>query len=558
MVKLNQIRKGSEILNEMFKKHGVTHVFYMEAVLRQTMLEMERTGIKRILCHSEKGAAYMADGYARATRRPGVCLAQSVGAANLAAGLQDAYLSHSPVLAITGCKPSAEKHRNTYQELDHWPLYQPVTKYNVSIQTTDELPQALRQAFREAMTGAPGPVHLEFPQHQGLHIELGATSNGIAVDKRFAKLPPFRPYPDPADLAEVVKQIYDAKRPILVIGLGAVLSGAGPELATIVDTLGIPFATTVDGKGLIPDTHPLCVGPIGGYGRKCANTILSEADLVVFIGSGLDDQVTSKWSLPSQDTHVIQIDIDPSELGRNYFNCASIMADAKAAALSMMPLLSETHKNASWAQKATETVVAWRHAQSKIRALDSSPICVERLCHEVQQALPENAALVADTGFSAIWAGSFIELTQQGQRFFRPGGGSLGWGFPASLGVKCGMPERPVVCFTGDGAFWYHLNELETAVRHKINTVTILNNNGGLGQCYRGIKSLYNGIDGRPEDLYEYSNINFAELCEKMGAFAVRVKNAKDIAPAIREALSANKPAVVEVITDITADPQGY
>jgi acetolactate synthase-1/2/3 large subunit len=309
MVKLNQIRKGSEILNEMFKKHGVTHVFYMEAVLRQTMLEMERTGIKRILCHSEKGAAYMADGYARATRRPGVCLAQSVGAANLAAGLQDAYLSHSPVLAITGCKPSAEKHRNTYQELDHWPLYQPVTKYNVSIQTTDELPQALRQAFREAMTGAPGPVHLEFPQHQGLHIELGATSNGIAVDKRFAKLPPFRPYPDPADLAEVVKQIYDAKRPILVIGLGAVLSGAGPELATIVDTLGIPFATTVDGKGLIPDTHPLCVGPIGGYGRKCANTILSEADLVVFIGSGLDDQVTSKWSLPSQDTHVIQIDI---------------------------------------------------------------------------------------------------------------------------------------------------------------------------------------------------------------------------------------------------------
>lgn len=558
MSDLKPLRKGHEILRDALTGHEVTHVFYMEAVLRYTMLEMEKIGIKRVLCHSEKGAAYMADGYARASGRPGVCAAQSVGAANLASGLQDAYLSHSPVVAITGCKPSSEKRRNTYQELDHMPLYEPVTKYNVNIQSTDELPQAIRQCFREAMTGAPGPVHIEFPQHQGMHIEIGSTEQDFAVDKRFAHLPPFRPFPDPADIAEVVKQIYAAKRPVFVFGLGAVISGAGEALKGIIETLQVPFATTIDGKGLMPDTHPLCVGPMGGYGRKCANAVVKEADLVVFIGSGLNDQVTNSWTLPAQSTAVIQIDIDPVELGRNYFNSASVMADAKAAAEAILVQLKGAHENAEWGKQATATVAEWRAAQAEIRASSVQPIRPERLCDEIQKILPDNAALVADTGFSAIWAGSFLELTKPGQRFFRPGGGSLGWGFPASLGVKCGMPDSPVICFTGDGAFWYHINEIETAVRHNINTVTVVNNNGGLGQCYRGIKNLYSGKTGRPEDLYEFSKVSFAEVAEKMGAFAIRVTSADEIAPAIEKALACGKPAVVEVITELVADPQEY
>lgn len=558
MKKVAQLREGSDIITEMFLDYDVSHIFYMEAVLRKSMVEFDKAGIRKILAHSEKGAAYMADGYARASRKVGVCMAQSVGAANLAAGLQDAYLSHSPVLAITGRKPSYEKNRNTYQELDHWPLYEPVTKYNVDVLTADELPQALRQAFREAVTGAPGPVHLDLPNHQAGLVESGQTTQPVVSEKRFRQMPAFRTYPDPEDVAEVVKQIYGASRPLFVFGAGAVISGAYQESLALIDTLKVPFAITVDGKGIIPDNHPLCVGPVGLYGRKCANSIAAEADLVIYIGSGVNDQVTNSWTLPDPSINVIQIDIDPSELGRNYPNSASILGDAKVTIAQMLKILKGAHAETSWGQKATECVKAWRKGQEHIRASTLPPLRTERLIDEVQRFLPANGCLVVDTGFSAIWGASLIELTQPQQRFFRPGGGSLGWGFPASLGVKCALPDQPVVCFTGDGAFWYHLTELETAVRCNINTVTVVNNNAGLGQSYRGIKAAYGDKPGRPEEQYAFTPVNLAKVAADMGAFAIRVEKAEEIGPALKKALAANKPAVVEVITDLLSDPQEY
>ena len=559
MSDIKQLRTGSEIITRMFLDYGVSHVFYVEAVLRKSMVEFEKAGIQRILAHSEKGAAYMADGYARASRKVGVCMAQSVGAANLAAGLQDAYLSHSPVLAISGRKPSHELHRNTYQEINHWPLYEPVTKYNVNVETTDELPQALRQAFREAVCGAPGPVHLDMPNHQAGLVETGKTYYPVVSEKRFQCMPAFRPYPDPQDVAQVISQIYQASRPLLVFGGGAVISGAYQESLDLINTLKLPFATTVDGKGIIVENHPLCLGPVGRYGRKCANSIAAQADLVVYIGSGVSDQVTNEWTLPDPaKANVIQIDIDPGELGRNYPNSASIMGDAKVTIAQMLKSLSGAHAGSAWSQKASESVASWRAGQEDIRQSCATPIRVERLAAEVERALPANGCLVVDTGFSAIWGASLIELTQPGQRFFRPGGGSLGWGFPASLGVKCALPEQPVVCFTGDGAFWYHLPELETAVRCNINTVTVLNNNYGLGQSYRGIKAAYGDTPGRAEDQYAFGTVNLANIAREMGAFAIQVERADDIGPAIQKALAADKPAVVEVLTDILSDPQEY
>lgn len=558
MLEIGHMRTGSEIITRMFLDYGVSHVFYVEAVLRKSMVEFEKAGIHRILAHSEKGAAYMADGYARASRKVGVCMAQSVGAANLAAGLQDAYLSHSPVLAVTGRKPSHELNRNTYQEINHWPMYEPVTKYNVSVETTDELPQALRQAFREAVTGAPGPVHLDLPNHQAGLVESGKTAQAVVSEKRFRQMPAFRPYPDPEDVAEVIKQIYEADRPLLVFGGGAVISGAHQESLSLIDTLKVPFVTTVDGKGLIPENHPLCLGPVGRYGRKCANSLAAEADLVVYIGSGVSDQVTNEWTLPDPSVKVIQIDIDGRELGRNYPNSASILGDAKITLTQMLKSLKGAHANSAWSQKAAASVTAWRKGQEQIRSSSASPIRGERLAAEVQRALPANGCLVVDTGFSAVWGASIIELTQPGQRFFRPGGGSLGWGFPAALGVKCALPDQPVVCFTGDGAFWYHLAEMETAVRRNINTVTVLNNNQALGQSYRGIKMAYGDTPGRPEDQFAFSSVNLAKVASEMGALAWRVEKAEDIGPAIQKALASNKPAVVEVMTDILSDPQEY
>ncbi len=542
----------------MFAGYGVTHVFYIESVLRQTLIELERRNIRRIMTHSEKAAAYMADGYARASRRVGVCMAQSVGAANLASGLQEAYLAKSPVLAITGKKPSMYRYRHAYQEVDHWPLFEPVSKFNTSIEHASELPQAMRQLFREAVSGTPGPVHVDMPNHQAGIIERGEVASDLVIEPIYSQVPPFRPAPDAAAVKTALDLIYNAKRPLLVAGGGAVMSGAGPEITRLAEGLHIPLATSVDGKGVILENHPLSLGVMGGYGRACANAIASEADLVVFIGCSACDQTTKNWTLPSQDTPVIQIDSNPVELGRNYPNAASVLGDAKATAAAMVAALHGPHANAGWTKKAAQALAEWRGKLVPARTHPGSPIKVERLCQILQDELPADGILVSDTGFAAIWTASHIDLTKPRQRYIRAAGGSLGWAYPASLGVKCGAPDRPVVCFTGDGGFWYHIAEIETAVRYGIPTVTVVNNNRGLGMCRKQIHEMYGNAEGNREEMYRFQPASFARLAETMGAVGITVTGEKDVAAALGDAIQCGKPAVVEIITDITGDPQQY
>ena len=559
MVTLRHLEKGSVVLAKMLQGYGVPQVFYVEQMLRRTMVELEKLGIRRIVTHSEKAAAYMADGYARATRKPGICLAQSVGAANLAAGLQDAYLARSPVIALTGTYGSDKKLRNSYQEVDdHWSMFAPVTKFNASINTTAELPQVIRQAFREAVSGTPRPVHIDMVNNLGITIDTGEVACDLYHEPRFAKVPPFRPAPEAEDVRAVVALIYKSQRPIIIAGGGALMSDAGAEVLQLVERLGIPLGTSVDGKGIVPESHPLCVGCVGGYGRKAANALLAEADLVVYLGCKVCDQVSLNWTLPDPGTDIIQIDINPAELGRNYPNAASLHGDAKVCVAALLREMPDRHNNGSWGKKTTAVLKKWREDLAGPSASDAVPIYTERLCRELQNALPDNAILVGDTGFSAIWSASIVELTKPDQRYIRAAGGSLGWAFPASLGVKCGYPDRPVVCFSGDGAFWYHFAEMETALRHNISTVTIVNNNSGLGQVRRGILDVYANQSGRAEELFQFSPMNFSKFAAELGAFAIRVEKPADIAPAIAKALACGKPALVEILTDITRDPQNY
>lgn len=559
MATLRHLEKGCVVLAKMLQGYGVPQVFYVEQMLRRTMVELEKLGIRRIVTHSEKAAAYMADGYARASRKPGVCLAQSVGAANLASGLQDAYLGRSPVIAITGAYSSNKKFRNSYQEVDdHWSMFAPVTKFNASINTAAELPQVIRQAFREAVSGTPRPVHIDMANNVGVTIDTGDVACDLYSEPRFAAVPPFRPAPDPEDVRAAAALIYTARRPVIIAGGGAVMSDAGAEVLQLVERLGIPLGVSVDGKSIIPDTHPLCIGCVGGYGRKVANALLAEADLVLYIGCKVCDQVSLDWKLPEPGTPVIQIDINPAELGRNYPNAASLLGDAKASVAALLREMPDRHANGDWGAKATAALEKWRGELAVHGVSDVVPIRTERLCREVQNALPDNAILVGDTGFSAIWSAGIIELARPGQRYIRAAGGSLGWGFPASLGVKCGCPDRPVVCFSGDGAFWYHFAELETALRHNIATVTVVNNNSGLGQSRRGIMDVYTNQPGRAEDLFQFSAMNFSKFAADLGAFSLRVEKPADIGPAISKALASGRPALVEVLTDIACDPQNY
>ena len=254
---------GAECLADMLAGYGVTHVFMVPAVLRRTFAEMERrTTIARIHTHGEKSAAYMADGYARASGKPGLCMAQVIGALNLAAGLRDAQLAHSPVIAFTGGRDPKTKFRKVYQELDDLPAFEPVTKFNATIDDVTRIPDMVRQAFRVAVSGMPGPVHLQFRGNEG-QIDAEEADLEPLVDELFARVPPFRPEPDPAHVKAALALLEAAERPVIVAGGGVRASGGGRELVALAEMLQIPVATSLNGKDSIPGNHPLSVGVVG-------------------------------------------------------------------------------------------------------------------------------------------------------------------------------------------------------------------------------------------------------------------------------------------------------
>jgi acetolactate synthase-1/2/3 large subunit len=546
----NQNITGAQFIAETLKGYGVTHVFYVDAILRKTMVDLEELGIRRVITHSEKAAAYMADGYARVSHKPGVCMAQSVGAANLAAGLQDPFLGGSPVVALTGKKPPLFQHRHAYQEIDHTSLFAAVTKYNGDVVSLAQLPYLLSQAFREATTGTPGPVHLDLLGHSGRPLEAAEANLPVIVEEAFTHYPAYRPQPEPEAIQQAAQAIAMAERPIIVAGGGVRIASAAAEVVALAEKLSIPVATSVNGKGTILDNHPLSVGVVGTYSVRCANQAVSEADLVIFIGSNTGDQVTNNWTIPTPGTLVVQIDINPAEIGRSYRGAIGVVGDARTAVAQLTATLDSRPANETWLKRIHSLVAAWREEIEPLRQSDAVPIRPERLCQELSAVLPDNAVLVADTGYSAIWTATMVYLTQPGQRYLRAAG-SLGWAFPAALGAKCAVPERPVICFTGDGGFWYHLSELETARRYDIKTVTIINNNGGLAQGIPDVHAMYGNRPGNPGEMYRFEPVSFARIAQEMGCLGVRVEHPDQIQGAIQEALTAEQPVVIEVMTGL-------
>jgi acetolactate synthase-1/2/3 large subunit len=546
----NKKTTAASLLAQTLVSYGATHVFFVDAILRYTLIELERLGVRRILAHSEKAAAYMADGYARASGRPGICFAQSVGAANLAAGLQDAYLARSPVVAITGRKQAELQYRNAYQEVIHHPLYAAVTKFNVNVETVGQLPHVLRQAFREAVSGTPRPVHLDLQGLSAQLSEIGEVEAAVIVEDDFAHVASHRPCAEEQRLRGAAEALAAANRPVIVAGAGAAASGAGPEIVELAEALSIPVATSTGGKGLIREDHPLSVGVVGRYSRRCANQVVSEADLVMYVGSHTGDLVTHDWRVPRPGGAVIQIDIDPLELGRNYPNTLGLMGDPKATLRGLLGVVDGAlAKHAKWAEWAGGVVEAWKRETAPFGASDAAPIRVERLCAEVTRVLPQDAILVADTGFSGVWTANYVPILSP-EQMYMSAAGSLGWSLPASLGAKCAAPDRPVVCFTGDGGFYYHLPELETAVRSGINTVTVVNDNSVLQQSKTEIDVFYQNLNGNKDELMAFGRVNFARIAEEFGCRGIRVERPQDLAPALAEALTETRPVVVDVVTD--------
>jgi acetolactate synthase-1/2/3 large subunit len=545
---------GSRLFAEMMRGYGVSHIFFVPTFMHKGLAEMEDMPIRRIMLHGEKAAAYMADGYARASGKPGVCMAQVVGATNLAAGLRDGYMAGSPIIALTGGPTPESRYRHSYQEVDDFSLFGPVTKFSARVDTVTRMPDLLRQAFRVATSGAPAPVYLQVQGHLGEMAEQEADLE-VLVEEQFSRVPAFRPEPEMSHVLAAAALLAKAERPVIVAGGGVVRSGARQEVVGLAEKLQIPVVTSLNAKSTIVDTHPLAVGVSGSYSRDCANRALLEADLVFFIGSHTGGQVTHSWRFPRVGTPVIQLDIDPAELGRNYPNVASILGDAKVSLRRLIDAVQPIAPVAAkaWTGRVQQIVAEWRSEHDLMRASDAVPIRPERICRAISEVLPPDGVVVSDTGHSGIWTGSMIDFTHPEQRYFRCAG-SLGWGFPASLGVKCALPDKPVLCFNGDGGFYYHIGELESAKRHNINVVVVVNNNSALNQEINLTHAAYGGkTRGRGEELWRFPAMNFARVAESFGCVGMRVEKPGELNDTLKSAFAMHRPVVVDVVTDTYA-----
>jgi len=375
------------------------------------------------------------------------------------------------------------------------------------------------------------------------------------VEPQFAQLPAFRPEPDEASVRAALKILQEARRPVIVAGGGVRGSDAGAELVALAEALQIPVATSLNGKDTIPGNHRLAVGVTGTYSRESANRVVNAADLVCFIGTETGGMTTHFWAVPKIGTPAIQIDIEPEALGRNYPLLAAINGDAKATLARMLAQADRASaiKRKNWIAEAQTICAEWHKKYQPALTSDAVPIRPERLCHELTRHVPDDAIVVVDTGHAGMWMGGMFDLTSTRQSYMRSAG-HLGWAFPAGLGAKCACPQRPVVTFTGDAGFWYHIAEVETAARWNINAVTVVNNNGSGNQSKRGFDRVYGGQQTpKARELWTFSKVDFARIAQDMGAVGIRVEQASAFPAALDQALAAERPVVIDVVTDIDA-----
>jgi acetolactate synthase-1/2/3 large subunit len=453
-------------------------------------------------------------------------------------------MARTPILALTGAGSNQTRYKNFYQEVDQYPIFSGLTKMSARVETSSRLPELLGQAIRVATTGSPGPVHLELVA-QGGALDVELAEEPPPPDARYAFYPPIR-YPAPADdVKAALAAIAKAKRPLIVADEGIRNSQAAAALRAFSQKLKLPVATSLDAKAAMMESDPLYVGVVGRYSRDVANIAMQEADFVIFVGSTTGSMPTLEWSLPKPGIAAIQIDNDPRELGRNYPLTVGLLGDVKTVLEQLTAAATGSPPDRSaWLTWITALRADWLAAWKDKETADVEPIKPQRICRALCDALPDDALMLVDTGHTAVWAARHMYFDKPGQSLLRCAG-SLGWAFPASLGAKCGQPDRPVISFVGDGAFLYHVGELETQQRYGINTITVINNNNSYSQERNTWKD-------EPDYLHhwDFKPVSFADVGKGFGTKVLVVEKARDIGPAFKEALKANAPVIIEVIAD--------
>ncbi len=532
---------GAKILMEALKKEKVEVIFGIPggAILPvyDVLYDFE---IKHILMRHEQCAAHAADGYARASGKVGVCMSTSgPGATNLVTGIANAYMDSSPIIAFTGQVSRPFIGKDAFQEVDIIGITTPITKYNFQVRGASEIPKIIKTAFYIASTGRPGPVLIDLPKD--VQIEEAEVNLVERIELRG-----YKPMYDPHSLQieRATNLLIQAEKPIIIAGGGVIHSNACSELIALAETLLAPVATTLMGKGCIPENHPLSVGMLGMHGTIAANHLVQEADVILAIGVRFSDRSTGNIDNFCQDGKIIHIDIDPSEIGKNIKPHVPIVADAKKALQAIYNRLIQKFnkkERSAWLNKMQE--LKEKHEEN-VKYNADGDIRPPALMAELRKLLPNEAIITTEVGQNQMWAALYLKVYKP-RTFISSGGlGTMGFGFPASLGAKVACPNVPVIDIAGDGSFLMTEQDLASSIAWNIPVIVIILNNFVLGMVAQWQRLFYN----RRYSAVELKGIpDFVKLAESYGAQGFRAQSIEEFKKAVKIALNSDVTTVIDV-----------
>ncbi len=530
---------GAQSLIDSLQKEGVEVIFGLPggAILPVYDILYE-SNIRHILVKHEQSAAHMADGYARASGRPGVCMATSgPGATNLITGIANAYMDSSPVVAITGQVPRAMIGKDAFQEADIIGITTSITKYNFQPRTVAEVPKVVKMAFKLATSGRPGPVLIDIPKDVQVEIDEvnEVEDNHVKVRSNVS--------PHPLQVKKAVDLLVNAERPIILAGGGTILSNASEALLALAELLLAPVATTLMGKGCFPENHPLSLGVVGMHGSPEANKAILEADVLLAVGCRFSDRTTCNISDFCPDAKIIHVDIDASEIGKNRVVDVPIVGDANITLSKMYEMLTKClvkREDSLWFKRVQEIREEFSSIEVYSRDDGLSP---PKILKEVREIVSPDTIVTTEVGQNQMWASLYFKAYKP-RTFITSGGlGTMGFGFPAALGAKVARPDVPVLDIAGDGSFIMTSNMLITSVNENIPVIVLILNNSMLGMVAQWQRLFYN----RRYSAVKLINPDFVKLVEACGANGVRVNSIDELKNALLQALKSEVTTVIDV-----------
>lgn len=537
---------GAQMLIKCLKREGVDVIFgYPGGVVIPIYDALFDSDIRHILVRHEQCAAHAADGYARATGKTGVCMATSgPGSTNLITGIANAYMDSIPMVAITGQVASPMIGTDAFQEVDTTGITAPITKHNYLVKNLEELPIIIKEAFHIASTGRPGPVLIDIP----VDISIGMIDDSIRTTLKLAGYKPVLKG-NKKQINEAAAKIYNSKKPVVFAGGGIIASGASSELRKLIKTIKVPVITTLLGMGCYPETDDLSLGMAGMHGAKYANIAFTEADLIIAVGVRFDDRVTGKLSEFAKNATVIHIDIDPAEIGKNIKTEVPIVGDAK----NVLVDLEKAYKELA-AKKGKSDKSAWLKRVSELKK--SYPLGYDRaslkikpgyIIEKLDQLTGGDAIICTEVGQNQMWAAQYYKYKQPRRLLTSGGLGTMGYGFPAAIGAKIGMPDSTVIDIAGDGSIQMVSQEMATATANKIPVKIMLLNNGYLGMVRQWQELFW---DKRYSHTCVHNCVDFVKLVEAYGGIGIRVKKKSEVEDAIKKALSIDRLVLVDFWID--------